>query len=102
MLDAPASAKGRPIPRPGLKGPWWNGAYSLRSHLIAFGLAVLLPVSSLAGVLLARAAMLERAQLEARLLQVADDLADDIDHEIDQDIIVLQTLATLPSLQNQD
>ena len=76
--------------------------YSLRAHLIVFGAAILIPAMVLAGLLLARSAALERAQLEARLLQVADDLADDIDREIARDLTLLQTLATLPSFKSAD
>ena len=76
--------------------------YSLRAHLIFFGAAILIPAMVLAGLLLARSAALERAQLEARLLQVADDLADDINREIARDLTLLQTLATLPSFKSAD
>ena len=76
--------------------------YSLRAHLIVFGAAILIPAMVLAGLLLARSAALERAQLEARLLQVADDLADDVDRDIARDISLLQTLATLPSFKSRD
>lgn len=79
-----------------------RGAFSLRTHLIAFGIAILLPVTVLAGGLLIRSAMIERAEIEARLVQIADDLAFDIDREMDRQITVLQTLATLPSLQAED
>ena len=56
----------------------------------------------LAGILLTRSAMLERAQLETRLIQVADDLAHDIDRDLDRHFTVLQTLAALPSLTSED
>ncbi|MBM3600728.1 MAG: hypothetical protein FJX35_21210 [Alphaproteobacteria bacterium] len=81
---------------------WLRGAYSIRAHLIAFGLATLLPVTILVGVLLVRSAHLERAQLDARLIQVAADLANDLDRELDRHMTVLRTLATLPSLANAD
>src|SRR5262249_36629126 len=72
-------------------------SYPLKAHLVAFALATLLPVAILAGVLLARAAALERAQLEARLIQVADDLADDINRDIDRQITILKVLASMSS-----
>jgi two-component sensor histidine kinase len=87
----PGVAEGRP-----------RGSYTLRAHLIAFGLATLLPVGALSAVLLARSAELERTQLEARLLQVANALADDVDREIERDLTVLRTLAALPSLTEGD
>jgi two-component sensor histidine kinase len=76
--------------------------YSLRAHLIVFGAGILIPAMVLAGLLLARSATLERAQLEARLIQVADDLGEDIDRDIARDFTLLQTLATAPSFANED
>jgi hypothetical protein len=76
--------------------------YSLRVHLLVFGAGILLPVAVLAGALLVRAAALERAQLETRLIQVAENLADDIDRDIARDFTLLQTLATMPSLSSED
>jgi len=76
--------------------------YSLRTHLIVFGALILIPAMALAGILLARSAGLERARLEAQLIQVADDLADDIDRDITRDTALLQTLATLSSFRNED
>ncbi len=77
-------------------------SYSLRAHLIAFSAVTLLPVTVLAAVLLARSAALEREQLETRLVQVASNLADVLDHDIDRQITILQTLAKLPSLAKGD
>ena len=83
------------------KPVWLRDSYSLRTHLIVFGLAILLPVTVLAGLLLARSAALERTQLKARLIQVADDLAAEIDREIDRHFTV-RTLARLPALAAAD
>jgi hypothetical protein len=77
-------------------------SYPIRTHLIAFGLILVLPVTILAGVLFIRSAMLERDQLDARLVQLADELADDIDRDIERHFTILYTLATLPSLQDAD
>src|SRR4051794_23677938 len=87
---------------PGVGEGWPGGSYSLRAHLLVFGLAILLPVGVLSGVLLARSAELERIQLEARLQRVANALADDVDREIERDFTVLRTLAALPSLTDGD
>src|SRR5262245_8116738 len=76
--------------------------YSLGAHLIVFGAGLLIPIAVLAGLLLARAAKLERAQLEDRLIQVAEALAGDIDRDIARGFTLLQTLATLPSLESAD
>jgi len=60
-----------------------RGSYPIRTHLIAFGLILVLPLTALSGVLFVRSATLERDQLEARLVQLADDLAEDIDRDIE-------------------
>ena len=70
--------------------------------MIAFGIAILVPVLVLAVILLARSANLERQQLEVRLLQVAHTLADDVDRELSNLITALKTLATSPSLQSDN
>src|SRR5262245_15529050 len=82
--------------------PKLRRSYSIRTHLIAFGLVLVLPVTILAGVLFVRSAVLERNQVEARLIQLADDLADDIDRDIERYFTILNTLATLPSLEEAD
>ena len=79
-----------------------GGAFSLRAHLLAFGIAILVPVSVLAILLLVRSANLERAQLEARVLQVADTLADDVDRELSNLFTLLKTLASSPALQSDN
>ena len=79
-----------------------RGSYPIRTHLIAFGLILVLPLTALAGVLFVRSATLERDQVEARLVQLADDLAEDIDRDIERHFTILNTLSTLPSLQDAD
>jgi two-component sensor histidine kinase len=59
-------------------------------------------MTGLAGVLLLRSAEQERAQLEARLVQVAEDLAAEVDRELSNLVTVLTTLATSPALQKDD
>jgi two-component sensor histidine kinase len=86
----------------GIGAKWLRGSFPLQAHLLTFALATLLPVAILAGVLLARAATLERTQLEARLIQVAADLADDVNRDIDRQITILRTLATVRSLADGD
>src|SRR4030095_5984429 len=76
--------------------------YRLRSHLIVFGLAAFLPMTILAGFVLFRSAASERADLEARLLHVAENLSDDLDRELSNLITTLKTLATSPALQAGD
>jgi hypothetical protein len=77
-------------------------AHSVRTHLIAYGVAVAVPLLVLLGIVLGRTALLERAQVEERLQQVAHYLADDIDREIDRRIAILQTLASSPALATGD
>lgn len=76
--------------------------YSFRAHLIMFGTAILFPIVVLATLLLLRDAALERAQLQGRVLQTAQDLAHDVDREVARDFTVLDTLAALPSLKHED
>jgi len=76
--------------------------FSLRALLLALALVLILPISIVAGLLLARSAMLERAQLEGRLLQVVDDLAAHIDRDLSNRLTTLQTLASSPALRDDD
>ena len=76
--------------------------YPLRAHLVAFGLAAFLPMTILAGFLLVRSAAIERAELEARLLNVAENLAADLDRELSNLITTLNTLASAPALRTGD
>jgi hypothetical protein len=82
--------------------PWSPKSYSLRTLLIWFGLAIFVPTTILAGLLFTHATSLERAQLESRVAQVAEDLTDDIDRTLAQHLTVLNTLAALPSLTTGD
>jgi two-component sensor histidine kinase len=86
----------------GVITPWSSKSYSLRTLLIAFGLAIFLPTTILAGLLFRHATSLERAQLESRVVQVAEDLTNDIDRALAQHLTVLKTLAALPSLTAGD
>ena len=74
-------------------------AFTLRAHLLAFAAAILLPVLVLTAALLFNSAQLERTQIEARLDQVVDDLAEDTDRYLSNLVSILQTLATSPALQ---
>jgi two-component sensor histidine kinase len=77
-------------------------SYSLRAHLIAFAAVTLLPVLGLTAVLLARSAALEHRQLESELAQAASSLAEVLDRDIERQITILRTLATMPSLAKGD
>src|SRR5690348_13454339 len=45
---------------------------------------------------------LEQAETERRVMQIAEDLADDIDRELERAIVTLETLVTSPSLAQGD
>lgn len=70
----------------------------LRTFLILFALALSIPLLGLAIFALNRMASLEQNATERRVLQIADDLADDIDRELERAVVTLETLATSPTL----
>jgi PAS domain S-box-containing protein len=72
------------------------------TYLSLFGLAITVPLLLLVGALLLQSASVERAQLEARVLQVLDALVNDIDRDLDRDITILHTLATSQALASAD
>jgi two-component sensor histidine kinase len=74
----------------------------IRTFLILFALALTLPLVALAGFALNRMASLEEAEIERRVLQVAQDLAGDIDRELDRAMVTLETLATSNALARGD
>ncbi len=74
----------------------------MRALLIAFAFAVSAPLMLLLAVLLIRSTTAERAGLEERLLQVASNLTELIERDIDRSIALLQTLATSPAISSND
>src|SRR5689334_8448859 len=74
----------------------------LRTFLVLFALALTLPLLGLAFFALSRMANLEQAEIQRRVLQIAEDLADDVDRELDRAFVTLETLATSPSLARGD
>jgi two-component sensor histidine kinase len=79
-----------------------SGSYRAITYLSLFGLATTVPLLLLLGALLFQSASEQRKQLQARVLQALDALVNDIDRDLDRDITILHTLATLQSLTNQD
>jgi hypothetical protein len=75
---------------------------SVRVLLVAYGLAVTLPLALFAANLLYRSAYAERNQLEQRVLQVANSLAEHVDRDLERGITLLGVLATSPTLQRGD
>ncbi len=74
----------------------------LRTHLIIFGLAIVVPVLLYSAFLLHRYTRSERAANEQRALEIARSLSADIDREITAIITTLETLATSDALATKD
>jgi two-component sensor histidine kinase len=74
----------------------------IRTFLVLFALALTIPLIGLAIFAMSRMAALEQAEIERRVIQVAEDLADDIDRELDRATVTLETLAVSPSLDRGD
>ena len=77
-------------------------AVSIRVLLVAYGLAVTLPLALFAANLLYRSASAERIALEQRILQAASSLAEHLDRDLDRGITLLHVLATSSALQRED
>jgi PAS domain S-box-containing protein len=71
----------------------------LRVHLAIFASVLLLPAFLLSAVLLREAANERRREAELRLVQLANDLADDISNDLERSITVLRTLSYSASLK---
>lgn len=74
----------------------------IRTFLILFAAALAAPLLALAIYSLNRMASLEQAEIERRVLQVAEDLAHDIDRELDRATAILDTLASSTVLRRGD
>jgi sensor histidine kinase regulating citrate/malate metabolism len=74
----------------------------IRTLLVLFALALTLPLLALAFFALNRMASLEEREIERRALQVAEDLAGDVDRELDRAATTLETLATSGALARGD
>lgn len=74
----------------------------IRTFLILFAVALSAPLLGLAIYGLNRMASLEQAEIERRVLQIAEDLAHDIDREIDRATAILDTLASSMVLRRGD
>lgn len=77
-------------------------SYRAVSYLSLFGLTITVPLLMLLGALLFQSASAQRAQLEARVVQVLEALVNDIDRDLDRDITILHTLATSEALASAD
>jgi two-component sensor histidine kinase len=74
----------------------------IRTFLFLFGVALTLPLLSIALLAFHQMTSLEEQELERRVQQVALDLAGDIDRELDRAMVSLETLATSPLLAQDD
>lgn len=74
----------------------------VRTLLLLMSLAMVVPALGFTTYLVARSAAMQRAQVEQRLVQVAADLANDIDREFERMLSLLDTLALSQSLARQD
>jgi two-component sensor histidine kinase len=74
----------------------------LRTQLLVLTLASALPITAFSGILLWRLHERERAQFEERLHLTAQDLAGDIDRQLEAMVVTLRTLATSRALLHRD
>jgi len=74
----------------------------IRTFLILFAFALALPLVALAMFAFSRMASLEEAETERRVVQIAADLAHDIDRELERATVTLETLATSAALARKD
>ncbi|MHB2169282.1 sensor histidine kinase [Alsobacter sp. R-9] len=76
--------------------------WSFRTHLIAFGLAIAIPVVVLALILFTRFQTGERQRLETVIADTTRNLAGDVERHLSGLIATLEALATSPALMNGD
>jgi PAS domain S-box-containing protein len=82
--------------------PGRRRSWSAARHLVLFAIIIAAPLLMLLGAMLYRSAVQERARLERLIAQELDELVASIDRDIERRTVVLQTLATAPSLAAQD
>jgi diguanylate cyclase (GGDEF)-like protein/PAS domain S-box-containing protein len=75
---------------------------STQAHLLALAAAILLPLVLAVGLLLGRYAEVERARYRQDALELARQLAADVDRELDGMTLALRILATSPALAAGD
>lgn len=74
----------------------------IRTYLVLFALALVLPLLVVSMVALDRMAAIEESQIEARVPQIANNLVVAVDQELDRALVTLETLATSPDLKGGD
>jgi PAS domain S-box-containing protein len=81
---------------------WRGSKLGLRSHLVIFGLAIVVPVLLFSAFVLHRYTQSVHASNERRALEIARALSADIDREVTAIITTLETLATSRPLIYED
>jgi two-component sensor histidine kinase len=76
--------------------------YPTRLYLVAFSLALVLPLMALGGAGLYHYAALERGRLEAQAAEIAHQVALILDGKIEELVALLKGLATAPALLAED
>jgi two-component sensor histidine kinase len=79
-----------------------KASYPAVLHLIAYGLAIALPLVLMMGALLFQSASYERDQSRQQILRVLGALKDSLDRDLDRHLTILQTLAVSSALQKRD
>jgi two-component sensor histidine kinase len=74
----------------------------IRTYLVLFALALVLPLLLVSVIALNRMAAIEEAQIEGRVPQLARNLAVGVDQELDRAVVTLETLATSSELRRGD
>ncbi len=77
---------------------WSKTGIPLRVHLALFAAMLLIPALLLSGLLIRDAAGERRREAEARVVQLASDLADDISNDLERSLTILRTLSISQSL----
>ncbi len=79
-----------------------RAAFSIRAHLVAAGLALVLPILLFAGVVLWRLAVAEQRRYEADAQQIVRRAAFAVDQSLTGAVATLQALATSPALLEEN
>jgi PAS domain S-box-containing protein len=81
---------------------WLHRPRHLRTLLTAMAISLLVPAVALAGYLVVRSEQQSRVLIERQLVQVASDLANDLDREFERILTLMDTLALSHQLKDRD
>jgi two-component sensor histidine kinase len=76
--------------------------HRIRTYLVLFALALVLPLLLVSIAAFERMAAIEKAQIEARVPQIAKNLTVAVDQELDRALVTLETLAISSELRKGD